>query len=188
MPRIESLLAAGTRRRVHALSFGDPHRTLEAVRRLRAEGFEVFDVHSPFLVHGMAEALDLAPSRLGWATFVGGLIGGTVAFGFQVWTHAIDWPLLIGGKSPLALPAQVPVSFELTVLFAAFATVGGLLASRRLFPRVGRRPASQPHPAVTDDRFVVLVVERDAGFSPARFGELVRLLGPMDVSEGWRVV
>lgn len=188
MPRIENLLVAGTRRRVHALSFDDPVRTLEAVRQLRGDGFEVFDVHSPFLVHGMAEALDLAPSRLGWATFVGGLLGAAVAFGFQIWTHAIDWPLVIGGKSPLALPAQVPVSFELTVLFAAFATVGGLLASRRLFPRVASRPAAQPHPAVTDDRFVVLVVERDAGFSPVRFRELLRRIGPIDVSEGWRVV
>lgn len=188
MPRLEELLAAGTRRRVHALSFDDPLRTLEAVRTLRARGYEVFDVYSPFLVHGMAEELGLPPSRLGWATFVGGLVGGTAAFGFQIWTHAIDWPLSIGGKSPLALPAQVPVSFELTVLFAAFATVGGLLASRRLFPRVESRPAAQPHPAVTDDRFVVLVVERDAGFSPAGFRELVRGLGPLEVSERWRVV
>jgi hypothetical protein len=187
MPRIDTQRVAGTRRRVHALSFDDPTRTLEAVRRLQAEGFEVFDVHSPFLVHGMGEALGLPPSRLGWATFVGGLFGGTVAFGFQIWTHAIDWPLMIGGKSPLALPAQVPVSFELTVLFAAFATVGGLLASRRLFPRVESRPAAQPHPAVTDDRFVVLVVERDAGFSPARFRALLPSLGPIEVSEGWRV-
>lgn len=179
---------AGSRRQVHALSFDDPFRTLEAVRRLRDEGFEVFDVHSPFLVHGMADALGLRPSRLGWATFLGGLLGGAVAFGFQIWTHAIDWPLVIGGKSPLALPAQVPVGFELTVLFAALATVGGLLAKRRLFPRVESRPAAQPHRAVTDDRFVVLVVERDAGFSPAHFRALLSSLGPIEVSEGWRVL
>lgn len=186
MPRLDTLLVAGTRRRVHALSFDDPSRTLEAVRRLKAGGFEVFDVHSPFLVHGMGEALGLSPSRLGWATFVGGLFGGAVAFGFQIWTHAIDWPLMIGGKSPLAFPAQVPVGFELTVLFAAFATVGGLLARRRLFPRA--EPAAQPHPAVTDDRFVVLVVERDAGFSSSRFHALLPSLGPIEVSEGWRVL
>ncbi|MBK6407426.1 MAG: DUF3341 domain-containing protein [Holophagales bacterium] len=111
-----------------------------------------------------------------------------MAFGFQAWTHAIDWPLVIGGKSPLALPAQVPVSFELTVLFAAFATVGTLLARRRLFPAVRRDAALAAGPGVTDDRFVVLVVERDAGFRPARSGSWLASLGPVEAVEGWRVM
>src|SRR5512138_1395312 len=108
------------------------------------------------------------------ATLAGGLLGGAAAFGFQIWTHAIDWPLTIGGKSPLALPAQVPVSFELTVLFAAFATVGGLLLRRRLFPRVGKEalPPGQPDPRITDDLFVLLVLERDGRFRLGRFREL----------------
>ena len=177
---------AGSRSLVHAVSFRDALEALEAVRRLRALGYEVRDVHSPFPVHGMDEALGLRPSRLGQVTFAGGLLGGTVAFGFQIWTHAVDWPLVIGGKSPLALPAQVPVSFELTVLFAALFTVFGLLVRRRLFPRIDSRPADQPHPRVTDDRFVVLVVERDGTFSRARFLSLVVGLGAFEVSESWR--
>lgn len=178
----------GTRRRLHAVAFDDPHRTLEAVRALRAAGFEVHDVHAPFPIHGIEEALGLPPSRLGRTAFLGGLAGAVVAFGLQVWTHAYDWPLVIGGKSPLALPSQVPVSFELTVLFAAVATVAGLLARRRLFPRVGHRPPTQPGPGVTDDRFVVVVVERDAGFSSARFDAVLSRLHPVEVTEGWRVL
>ncbi len=174
--------------RVHAVSFAEAPAALAAVRRLRAEGFEVHDVHTPFPVHGLDEALGLRPSRLGRMTFAGGVLGAAAAFGFQVWTHAVDWPLVIGGKTPLALPAQVPVSFELTVLFAALFTVFGLLARRRLFPRIDGRPADQPHPRVTDDRFVVLVVERDAGFAPARFGELVTALGAVERAESWRAL
>lgn len=181
-------LPSGGTSRVHAVSFGDGLAALGAVRRLRAEGFEVHDVHGPFPVHGMAEALGLRPSRLGRMTFAGGLLGAGVAFGFQVWTHAVDWPLVIGGKTPLALPAQVPVSFELTVLFAAIFTVFGLLARRRLFPRIESRPAGQPHARVTDDRFVVLVVERDAGFSAERFRDLSGALGALETSVSWRAV
>lgn len=191
MPPIDSLLAppGGPARRIHTLAFEHPERTLNAVRRLREEGFEVHDVFSPFPVHGMDEALGLTGSRLGMATLVGGLLGGAVAFGFQAWTHAIDWPLVIGGKSPLALPAQVPVSFELTILCAAVATVGGLVVRRRLYPRLSSaRPPAQPDPRVTDDRFVVLVVERDAAFSSTRFRELGRVLGSVQTVEGWRVL
>ena len=189
MPPPDSFLAssAGPRRRIHTLAFERPEKTLAAVRRLREEGFEVHDVFSPFPVHGMDEALGLSESRLGLATLAGGLFGCAVAFGFQVWTHAIDWPLVIGGKSPLALPAQIPVSFELTVLCAAIATVGGLLVRRRLFPRLSpASPPAQPDPRITDDRFVVLVVERDATFSPSSFHALGRLLGSVDIVEGWR--
>ena len=192
MPATDSVLAIpiGSRRRVHTVAFDAPEKALAAVRTLTSESFEVHDVHTPYAVHGMDEALGLRETRLGVATLVGGLVGGGAAFGFQIWTHAIDWPLTIGGKSPLALPAQVPVSFELTVLFAAFATVGGLLLRRRLFPRLAKdpMPAAQPDPRVTDDRFVVVVIERDGRFRLSRFRELAKELGALDVVEGWRVM
>lgn len=188
MSPIDGLGPAGARRRVHAVSFGAAGEALVAVRRLRGEGFEVHDVHTPFPVHGMEEALGLPPSRLGRVTLAGGLLGGTVAFAFQAWTHAVDWPLVIGGKSPLALPAQVPVGFELTILFAALATALGLFVRAGLFPRSDGRPAAQPHPAVTDDRFVVLVVERDGAFSAERLRRVVEALHPLEFVEGWRVL
>ena len=189
MPSADSAVASspGSRRRIHTLAFDDPSSALAAVRALRADGFEVDDVHTPYAVHGMDEALGLPETRLGLATLAGGLLGAGVAFGFQFWTHAVDWPLVIGGKTPLALPAQVPVSFELTVLFAALFTVFGLLARRRLFPRIDGRPADQPHPRVTDDRFAVVVVERDGSFDPGRFARLCAALRPVEVVEDWRV-
>ena len=143
------------------------------------------DVHTPYPVHGMDEALGLPDTRLGLATLAGGLLGAGVAF-FQFWTHVVDWPLVIGGKSPLALPAQVPVSFELTVLFAAFATVGTFLARRRLFPRIAvaavaagsgrhRRPLRRPR-----RRARRRLLAR-------RVSASCRELGPVTV-EGWRVM
>lgn len=191
MPATDSVLSfpIGSRRRIHTVAFDAPEKALAAVHALKADGFEVHDVHTPYAVHGLDEALGLRETRLGTATLVGGLVGGGAAFGFQIWTHAIDWPLTIGGKSPLALPAQVPVSFELTILFAAFATVGGLLLRRRLFPRVASDPVppAQPDPRVTDDRFVVVVVERDGRFRLDRFRALAKEMGALETVEGWRV-
>jgi hypothetical protein len=175
------------RRRVHALVFDGPEATLEAVKRLRTEGFDVGDVHSPFPVHGMEQALGLGPTRLAWATLVGGLTGGTLKLVFQSWVHIVDWPMNIGGKPDFSLPALVPVTFELTVLVAAFATLGALFVRRRLYPRARpERAPRQPHPGVTDDRFVVLVMERDGAFSSRRFRSLCGALGVQELIEAGR--
>ncbi len=175
------------RGRVHMLVFDEPEATLGAVRRLRGEGFDVADVHSPFPLHGAEEALSLRPTRIALATLLGGLAGGLGKLLFQGWVHVVDWPMNIGGKPDTALPALVPVTFELTVLVAAFATLGTLFLRRRLFPRLVPAPAPrQPHPRVTDDRFAVLVVERDGSFAPDRFRDLCQALRPVEVVEDWR--
>jgi hypothetical protein len=174
--------AAHDRVRQHWLVFDDPEQTLSAVKRLRGAGYEIADVHSPFPVHGLDEALGWRDTRLPWATLVGGGLGLCIAMALQTWTHALDWPLNIGGKTDLAIPALVPVAFELTVLLAAFATVGGLLVRSRLKPTSGGDlPAGQPLADVTDNRFVVRVVERDGSFAPEDFERLVKRLRPRKV-------
>ncbi|MEQ8767945.1 MAG: DUF3341 domain-containing protein [Planctomycetota bacterium] len=174
-------------RRTHALVFSDPDRTVAAVRRLQQAGFVVVDVYSPFPIHGLEDVLGLRPTRLGVATLVAGAIGGIVALWFQIWVHTVDWPLDIGGKDDLALPGLIPVTFELTVLAAALATVFAFLWRRGLFPRLSGAPRALPHPRVTDDRFAVLVDERNAGFDPRAFRAIGRELEPEEIVEGWRV-
>ncbi len=180
--------ASRERQRIHTVAFDDPDAALTAVRSFRDHGFEVTDVHTPFAVHGMDEALGLPETRLPWATFVGGVLGCCIGFGFQLWTHAVDWPLNIGGKTSIAWQALVPIGFELTILLAAFGTVGALLLRCRLFARLNpQTPATQPGPRVTDDRFVLLLAETDASFSMPSFHELCKSLGAKEVVDGWRV-
>ena len=170
------------RMRQHWLVFDDPEICLSAVRVLRGEGYRIADVHSPFPVHGIEDALGWRDTRLPYATFVGGAIGLTIAAVIQLWTHAVDWPLNIGGKSQLALPALVPVAFELIVLLAAFATVGALLFKGGLLPSLsGRRPKTQPIDDVSDGAFVVKVVQGDASFSESEFDRVCKRLRPKKV-------
>jgi hypothetical protein len=176
------------RQRVHAVAFDHPHKTITAVRAIREAGFEVLDTHGPFPIPGIEEAVGIKETRLPWATFVGGLAGFSLAFWFQVWTHTIDWPLNIGGKSEMALPGLIPVGFEVTILIAAIATVAALLLRSRLLPTFkSGTPHRQPSPRVTDDRFIVLVIERDGAFSPERFKAVVSELDPLEVIDSWRV-
>ncbi len=174
--------------RVHAVAFEDAEDTLHAAKRLRADGFDIVDVHSPFPIHGIEDALGWRDTNLPWATFAGGCLGVAVGLALTMYVHTVSWPLNIGGKTNSAIPGIIPVVFELGVLLAAFGTVFALLFRRRLWPR--RRPElgpGQPELRVTDDRFVILVAERDARFSSARFHALLAELEPVEVTEAWRV-
>lgn len=175
--------------RVHTVAFEDPQVALSAVRRFKSEGFQIVDVHSPFPLHGLDEALGWRETRIGYVTLFGGLLGLAMALGLQAYTHGFDWPLNIGGKTDLAWPAMVPVVFELMVLLAAFATVFGFLYLRRLRPRwkldadIGQPPGN-----VNDDRFVILVLEQDGGFSKDEFDSLCEELSPVEVVDSWKVL
>lgn len=174
--------------RLHAALFVGPKDCLGATRALHEDGFEIEEVYSPFPVHGIEDAMGLQKTRLGWCTLVGGAIGGLGAFLLQTWIHAVDWPMNIGGKSYVAFPSQFVVAFELTVLVAAFATVGGLLCRSRLRPRWHSDTGpGQPTMSITDDRFVVLVRETDASFRSDRFQAHCREHNALEVRESWRV-
>ena len=168
--------------RQHWLVFDDPEACLSAVRSLRAEGYEIADVHSPFPLHGIEEALGWRETRLPYVTFVAGAIGLATALLLQLGVHMWDWPMNIGGKSHAALPAMVPVAFELVVLFGAYATVAALFYKGRLFPSAsGDRPPAQPLDGVTDNAFVVRVVEGDGSFSERDFQRACKRLQPTQV-------
>ena len=91
-----------------------------------------FDTYSPFPVHGIDKAMGIPPSILPWLSLTGCLIGLTAAFLLQIWTNGIDYKIALSGKPYIALPAFVPVAFELTILFTAFFTVFGMFGLNKL--------------------------------------------------------
>lgn len=184
-PWTSAAASAPDRTRVHALVLAEDSRTVEAARRLRAAGFEIADVLSPHPLHGIEEALGLPPTRIGMATLAGGISGALLAVGFQSWVGVFDWPMNIGGKSYLALPALMPVTFEVAVLLAAFGTVGALIGLNRLRPRGAAMQG--PLARATDDQYVILVSESDARFDVRRLRALAEDVGAERLVEGWRV-
>ncbi|NOX56479.1 MAG: DUF3341 domain-containing protein, partial [Planctomycetes bacterium] len=108
--------------------FPSPESLREAAARCREEGFVRFDAYSPFPIHGIERAAGIRATRLPWLVLIGGIVGGGFALWLQWWTNAVDYPLVISGKPFFSLPANIPVIFELTVLFSAFAAFFGVLA------------------------------------------------------------
>ena len=130
-----------------------------AVRDLKRAGFDVTDVRMPYVVHGLDKVAGVAPSRLGWACAIGGFTGAGLILMFQSWTSASSWALDVGGKPFNSIPAFIPVTFEVAVLFGALATVLAFFFRSRLWP--GKRGES------VGENFTVVVHAGNAAFERA---------------------
>jgi hypothetical protein len=161
-------------------TFSNSERLMHAVTAVREENFRIYDVYSPYPVHGMDQAMGLRRSRLPWVTFLVGLFGTTLALTFQFYTTVLDWPLNVGGKPDNSTLAFVPISFELTVLLSGLATFAALFFRTRLFP--GKKPLLVAE-GVTDDTFAIALRIRETSFDARRLREILKQSGARDVRE-----
>ena len=131
---------------VHALlaSYDYLDSAVEAIEGLRKAGFKSVKAYAPYPEHHIEAALGYGQSPVRVFTLVGGLTGTATGFAFTAWT-SMDWPLVVGGKPHVSIPAYIPIAFEMTVLFGALSTIIGLFILSRL-------PAVTP-PVIYDPEF-----------------------------------
>lgn len=159
--------AAGRRPVLLLAEFQTPDELIGAAQRVRDAGYQRWDVHTPYPVHGMDQAMGLADSRLGWIVLVAGLTGLALAVVMMQWMNGFDYPLVIGGKPPEAYATMVPVMFELTVLASAFGATFGMFALNRI-PR-HHHPVfySERFEACSNDKFFISIEAEDEKFHPS---------------------
>lgn len=134
--------------------FDDEDVLLHAVEEVRSNGVKIDEVYSPYPVHGLDEVLGYKRSRLPIAAFLFGMLGTTLALTMQFYMMSFDWPMIIGGKDYGAFPDFIPVTFEMTVLLAAFGMVGVFMISSNL------KPWAQPRifdVRSTDDKHIMAI-------------------------------
>lgn len=151
-------------------SFAEEHGLREAVRLMRAHGYRIHDVYTPYPVHGLPELMGLRRSRLPLVAFAAGVGGLLAALVLQFYTAVFDWPLNVGGKPANSTLAFIPIAFELTVLCAGLATAAALLVRCGLVPGASPRLFAE---GTTEDVFALVLRRRDATFDA---GEARRLL------------
>ncbi len=134
--------------------YDDEDILMKAVKKVRNSGVKIHEVYTPFPIHGLDEALGYKRSRLPIAAFMFGATGLTCAITMQTWMLGYDWPIIIGGKEFIAAPDFVPVSFELTVLFAALGMVATFLITNNLWP--GKKPVLFDNRS-TDNKFIMAI-------------------------------
>lgn len=151
---------------------------VDALEGLRKAGFKEITAYAPYPEHHIEAALgyDQSPVRV-W-TLVGGLTGTATGFAFTSWT-SMDWPLVVGGKPIVSIPAYVIIAFELAVLFGALATVIGLFILSRL-PDV--KPSVVYDPEFSAGRYGVYVVAPTDRLEEAR--KILQAQEPDDLREG----
>ncbi len=132
--------------------YDDEQDLLGAVKQANKEHIEIMDVFSPFPVHGLDPLLGLAESRLHIAGFIYGAIGTLTAFLFMTWVFTRDWPIIFGGKPYWSVPAFIPITFELTVLFSAIGMVVTFYTVCGMAPGVVKPTLDD---RITDDKFCI---------------------------------
>ncbi|MBV8841746.1 MAG: DUF3341 domain-containing protein [Bryobacterales bacterium] len=173
--------------------FAEPEDLVKAGRKIREMGYTRIDAMSPFPVHGIDDAIGVPASKLGWIVIFFSLTGTAAALLLQWYAGAgplntfllkfglSGYPLTIGGKPFFDLSYSIPVDFELTILFTAFATFIGMFAinglPRLYHPSMNYRNAHR----ATDDRFLLVIEADDPNFSPAKAADDLRSVGARDV-------
>ena len=156
---------------------------LEASKLTSEAGYRNVDAFSPFPIEGLAEAIGFHKTRLPIIVFCGGLFGCCGGFFLQWWPNVIGYPLNIGGKPYDSWPAFIPITFEMTILFAALSATFGMLALNLL-------PAPY-HPVfnveafaqASKDKFFLLIESEDPKFDLERTKQFLTELNPREVSE-----
>ena len=163
--------------------FEGPNELVHAARRTYEEGYRRINGYSPYPIEELSEAIGFTRSALPLIVFIGGLIGGLGGFFMQYWIEVIDYPINVGGKPFNSWPAFIPITFECTVLVAAFSAVLGMLFLNKL-PQPYHPVFNAPNFALaTRDRFFLVIEANDPRFSHAETAQFLNTVGAKNVSD-----
>ena len=161
--------------------FEDVSSVFSAAKAVRDAGYSRWDVHSPFPIHGIDEAIGIRPTILPWLVLGGGLFGLTVGLVMQWFTNSHDYKFIISGMPYFSLPAFIPVIFAMTVLCSALTAIFGMLLLNRLPMLYNPLFKSARFRRVTADRFFVVIDASDPKFDETHTPDLLRSLGAVAV-------
>jgi len=156
---------------------------MHAAEKVRDAGYKSWDCITPFPIHGLDKAMGLKRSIVPRFSLVGGILGFCTGMSMIWFTNSFDYPLIVGGKPYFSPMFAFPVSYELAILFAAFATIGGMFFLNRL--PMHYHPVlkyDQIHRGM-DDLFFIVIDSRDPKFNFAATKALLEKAGGKSITE-----
>jgi hypothetical protein len=147
--------------------YHDVKAVYHAAEKVRDAGYTVWDVHSPFPIHGIEDAMGMKRTILPIFVAIGAFAGIGAALAMQYWMN-YDYELVVQGKPIDAWEPFTPITFELGVLFSAFAALIGMMALNGL-PRF-HHPllARERFLRSSQDRFFIVIEAADPRFDPQK--------------------
>jgi hypothetical protein len=156
--------------------FDNPSALVVAARRTHEAGYRRINGYSPYPIEELDEAIGFTRTTLPLIVLAGGILGGLGGFFMQYWMEVIDYPLNVGGKPYNSWPAFIPITFETTVLCAAFAAVLGMLMLNKL-PQPYHPVFNAPNFALaTRDRFFLVIEANDPKFKYSEATQFMKTL------------
>jgi hypothetical protein len=164
-------------------TFDTPGAVMHAAEQVRDAGYRRWDVISPFPIHGIDKAMGVGRSRVPRISLAGGITGFCTGMTMIWYMDRFDYPITVGGKPFFSPLFAFPVSYELTILFTAFATIGGMFFLNGL--------PMHYHPVLnydnirrgTDDLFFIVIERADPRFNAENTRALLQKLGGRDIAE-----
>jgi len=164
--------------------FETPEAVVTAAEKMHAAGYRKTDAYSPFPIEELSEAIGVHGSRLPFIVFAGGVAGGVGGFFMQWFASVIHYPLNIGGRPFNSWVSFIPPSYELTILFASFGAVFGMLLLNGLplhYHPVFNVPRFKE---ASRNRFFLVIEATDPKFSGARdFLTSLKPFGVYDIED-----
>ena len=163
--------------------FERPEDLLAAAENASEAGYSKMDAYSPLPIHGLAAAVGFPRTNLSYIVFVCGVLGAIAGYSLQYWIHVIDYPVNIGGRPLHSGPSFIPVTFELTILFAAFGAVFGMLGLNKL-PMPYHPVFNAPNfNRASQDRFFLCIEAEDPQFDLEKTRTFLEGLNPQEVTQ-----
>jgi hypothetical protein len=161
--------------------FDNPTDLVAAAQRTYEAGYRRINGYSPYPIEELSEAIGFTRTSLPLIVLIGGILGGLGGFFMQYWMEVIDYPLNVGGKPYNSWPAFIPITFECTVLMAAFAAVLGMLVLNKL-PQPYHPVFNAPNFALaTRDSFFLVIEASDQKFEHDEVMHFMKTLEPKDL-------
>lgn len=164
-------------------SFPDTPSLYHAAEKVRDAGYKNWDTYSSFPVHGMPAAQGQPRSKVPIFTFCGGLIGFCTGLAMVWYMNAYDYPLIIRGQPYFSPVFPFPIMYELTILLAAFGTLGGMFITNMLPQHYNPLFNSDTFLEVSGDRLVIAIEARDAQYDPDATRRFLEEIGGSDIEE-----
>jgi hypothetical protein len=165
-----------------ALEFDSPSALVEAAKAVRKQGFHKFEVYSPYSIKELDEIVpggDPVPVIV----LTGGVLGALTALVLEYYVAVFEYPINVGGRPLNSWPSFIPITFELTVLFASLGAFLGTLWLAGL-PLLHHPVFNLAEFArASSDRFFLMIEASDPRFDANKTRELVEGLGALSIRE-----
>lgn len=171
--------------------FDTPADIMHAAEKVRDAGYKNWDVITPFPIHGMDTAMGVKRSLVGRFTLCGGTFGLTAGM-LMIWfTGASDlslpymegYKLVVGGKPYFSPQFAFPVAYEMTILFSAFASIGGMFILNKLPRHYHPVLKYKDVAASSDDQFFLYIEKDDPQFNEEKTRTFLSELSPVEIGE-----